>query len=249
MISLFTSAIRKVLLLAGYDVIPHHQPDFDASDLAAVQRVLPNTMTSVQRLMALRTAVRYISQHRIVGDLVECGVWKGGSMMMAALTLLECGDEERHLYLYDTFEGMSAPTDKDQDYQGNSADKLLATESKNSLIWAASPLNVVKAGMESTKYPSERIHYVQGKVEETIPATIPERIAILRLDTDWYESTYHEMVHLFPRLVRGGVLIIDDYGHWEGARKAIDQYLSEKQITILLNRIDYTGRIAVKITD
>ncbi len=88
---------------------------------------------------------------------------------------------------------------------------------------------------------------IKGKVEETIPHDIPEKISILRLDTDWYESTYHELVHLYPRLVKGGVLIIDDYGHWQGARKAVDQYFQENNIPVLLNWIDYTGRVAVKI--
>ena len=85
-------------------------------------------------------------------------------------------------------------------------------------------------------------------MEQTIPATVPERIALLRLDTDWFDSTYHELVHLYPRLVPGGVLIIDDYGHWQGCRQAVDQYLAENNIHLLLNRIDYTGRMAIKPT-
>jgi len=102
--------------------------------------------------------------------------------------------------------------------------------------------------MRLTKYPEDHIFFVKGKVEETIPNTIPDRIALLRLDTDWYESTYHEMVHLYPLLAPGGVLIIDDYGHWQGAKKAIDQYLSENHLSIYLHRIDYAGRIAIKPT-
>jgi hypothetical protein len=83
-------------------------------------------------------------------------------------------------------------------------------------------------------------------VEDTIPGNMPKKIALLRLDTDWYESTKHELTHLFPLLQSNGVLIIDDYGHWEGARKAVNEYISDKHIRILLNRIDYTGRIAIK---
>ncbi|HYM86681.1 MAG TPA: TylF/MycF/NovP-related O-methyltransferase, partial [Pseudoxanthomonas sp.] len=74
----------------------------------------------------------------------------------------------------------------------------------------------------------------------------PECIALLRLDTDWYESTRHEMIHLFPRLCVGGVLILDDYGHWLGARRAVDEYLGEHNVPLFLQRIDYTGRYAVK---
>jgi hypothetical protein len=104
----------------------------------------------------------------------------------------------------------------------------------------------VKLNIESTNYPKNLVHFVKGKVEDTIPQTMPEKIAILRLDTDWYESTYHELKHLFPKLVKGGIIIIDDYGHWKGAREAVDQYFTENGIHILLNRIDYTGRIGIK---
>jgi O-methyltransferase len=99
--------------------------------------------------------------------------------------------------------------------------------------------------MGVTKYPPANIHYVKGKVEDTIPATLPsDGIALLRLDTDWYESTAHELKHLYPLLIVSGVLIIDDYGHWDGCKKAVDEYFENRPL--LLNRIDYTGRIAVK---
>ena len=114
------------------------------------------------------------------------------------------------------------------------------------MVWAYSPLDTVKNTMSHSTYAPEKIHYIKGKVEDTIPQQAPDKIALLRLDTDWYESTRHEMIHLFPRLVSGGVLIIDDYGFWKGARKAIDEYLEENKVKILLNRLDYTGRIAVK---
>jgi hypothetical protein len=100
--------------------------------------------------------------------------------------------------------------------------------------------------MDSTGYPSDLINYVEGKVEETIPVNAPDQISLLRLDTDWYESTKHELIHLYPRLVEGGVLIIDDYGHWQGARRAVDEYIEENNLPLLLCRIDYTGRITVK---
>jgi hypothetical protein len=84
-------------------------------------------------------------------------------------------------------------------------------------------------------------------VEHTLPDRAPQKVALLRLDTDWHASTKHILETLFPALVRGGVLIIDDYGHFHGARKAVDDYLSEHNISILLNRIDYAGRIGIKI--
>ena len=101
--------------------------------------------------------------------------------------------------------------------------------------------------MYSTGYDKSKIHLVKGKVEETIPKTLPERIALLRLDTDWYASTKHEMLHLFPRLVPGGVLILDDYGSWLGARKAVDEYIAENKVKIFLCRVDNSGRVAVKL--
>jgi hypothetical protein len=143
---------------------------------------------------------------------------------------------------------MSEPTEDDKTWYGESASSLLTSETnkEKNLVWAYSALDTVRRGMESTGYPSDKIKYVKGKVEETIPATIPQNIALLRLDTDWYESTYHELVHLFPLLNKHGVLILDDYGHWQGARKAVDEYLEQNSVSILLNRIDETGRIAIK---
>ena len=104
-----------------------------------------------------------------------------------------------------------------------------------------------EAAVFSTGYDPADVHFVRGRVEDTIPAYAPETIALLRLDTDWYESTRHELIHLFPRLAHGGVLVVDDYGHWQGARQALDEYLAEHQVRLFLNRIDYTGRIGVKI--
>ncbi len=103
----------------------------------------------------------------------------------------------------------------------------------------------VRRLLHATGYPPERIHLVRGPVEETLPAAAPDGLALLRLDTDWYESTRHELEHLYPRLATGGVLIVDDYGHWEGARKAADEHLAAHP-ALLLSRSDYTGRMAVK---
>ena len=206
-------------------------------------------MTSSERIFGLIEAVKYVSKHTIDGDIVECGVWKGGSMMAIAETLLLMNDASRTLYLYDTFEGMPAPTSEDKNFKGQRADILLKKEESfkdNSGVWAYSTLEEVQHAMHLTNYNSSLIHYIKGKVEDTIPKTIPNKIALLRLDTDWYESTKHELIHLFPLLVSGGVLIIDDYGFWKGARKAVDEYFAENNLRILLNRMDETGRIAVK---
>jgi hypothetical protein len=187
-------------------------------------------MTSVERIAALRQGIEYVVRQKIPGDIVECGVWKGGSMMVVAKTLIALGDVERDLWLFDTFEGMPEPGKVDVSFQGAPASDLLRQEDKaSSWVWAYSPLETVKENLASTGYPVSRIHFVQGKVEDTIPRSAPEHIALLRLDTDWYESTYHELTHLYPRLSSQGVLIIDDYGHWEGARRAVNQYWDEHQ--------------------
>lgn len=221
--------------------------DFDAPAQSIIQGVRAFTMTSPERLFALIEALRYVSRASIPGAVVECGVWRGGSMMAAARTLIECGDQSRALYLFDTFEGMSAPTGRDTAVDGQSADALLKREDRSDprSAWCRAGLEEVKSALASTRYAGE-IHYIAGKVEQTIPDEAPAQIALLRLDTDWYESTRHELEHLYPRLATGGVLIIDDYGHWQGAREAVDEYLAARKIRLLLNRIDYTGRIAVK---
>jgi O-methyltransferase len=218
----------------------------DADFIEIFKQCKPYTMTSIERMYALYNAVRYVVQNKIEGDFVECGVWRGGSSMMIALTLLKLGVTNRKIYLYDTFEGMSEPTENDVDFRGGDADSLLKknVENKENSVWCLADLQDVQNNMALTKYSLASIKFVKGKVEDTIPKTISDNIALLRLDTDWYESTAHELKYLYPKLLMKGVLIIDDYGHWEGCRKAVDEYFEGN--TLLLNRIDYTGRIAIK---
>ena len=221
----------------------------DKDFLEIYDNVKVYTMTSPQRLYSLFKSVEYVLINKIPGDFVECGVWRGGSAMMMALTLKKHGVTNRQIYLYDTYEGMSEPSAKDDDIFGNKAETLLTSQKKENNaenVWCYSTLDEVKKNLLDTGYPADRLSFVQGKVEDTIPANVPSSIAILRLDTDWYESTRHEMQHLYPLLSEKGVLIIDDYGHWQGARKAIDEYIDQHKLSLLLNRIDYTGRVAIK---
>jgi O-methyltransferase len=204
-----------------------------------------DSMTNVERLYGLYEAVRYVARRSIAGDIVECGVWRGGSMMLAAHTLQREDDTARRLWLYDTFAGMSEPTDADvQATTGVPARRRWKPSATGNTEWCYASEQTVRENMLSTGYPGERIKIVTGQVEETIPARAPERIALLRLDTDWYESTRHELQHLWPRVEPGGVLIIDDYGWWQGARRAVDEYFSARPV--LLSRLDFTGRMAVK---
>ena len=160
-------------------------------------------------------------------------------MMCAALSLIRMHDTSRALFLYDTFQGMTPSEAVDVDAWGN-----VAVHHPN---FCFAPLDTVVGNMESTGYPRDRIRFVKGDIQETVPEVIPDKIAILRLDTDWYASTRHGLIEMFPRLSIGGVLIIDDYGHWQGAKRAVDEYFSGGGPQVLLNRIDYTGRIGVKI--
>jgi hypothetical protein len=220
--------------------------DLPEADRALIARVEPFTMTSLERRASLLGAVDQIVKHRIPGDIVECGVWRGGSMMLVALALMARGDTSRDLYLFDTFEGMSEPTAEDKGLSGESAEAQLARTDRDHPLWAVASLEDVKANIASTGYPADKIHFVKGKVEDTIPRTIPKRIALLRLDTDWYESTRHELQHLYPLLSRHGLLIIDDYGHWQGARQAVDEYFAGSAQPVFLHRVDYTARLLVK---
>lgn len=167
-------------------------------------------------------------------------------MMAVALALMARGDSGRDLYLYDTYEGMSEPTEADLSHTGESASAQLQRTARGEGVWCEAGLEDVRSNLWSTGYPRERIHFVGGRVEETIPATLPRQLALLRLDTDWYESTLHELRHLYPLLAPGGVLIIDDYGHWQGARRAVDEYFAASATPVFLHRVDYTARLMVK---
>lgn len=223
--------------------------DIPEADRDIFREVRRHTMAGVERVAALCEAVRYVERAGVPGAIVECGVWRGGSVMAIAKTLLAVGSKERDLFLFDTFEGMTPPDQNDVSIDGQSAGSLSQSHemSEEDLFWCYAPLDAVRNAVLSTGYPADRVHFIKGRVEDTVPADAPERIALLRLDTDWYQSTHHEMVHLYPRLQRSGVLVIDDYGHWLGARKAVDEYLAANRINLLLSRIDYTARMAIKL--
>jgi O-methyltransferase len=240
----------RLIRRTGYDLVPYHGslPDCEEATARILRLVAPFTMTSPEAVLALCQNVQYVVRNDLPGAIVECGVWKGGSIMAVALTLLQLGVRDRKLYLYDTFEGMAEPSELDIDVHGQAASRLMANADKrSSSVWAYSPLEQVERAVYDTGYDPAQIVFVKGKVEETLPDAAPSEIALLRLDTDWYESTCHELIHLYPRLVHGGVLIIDDYGHWQGARRAVDEYINENKLRLSLQRIDYTTRIAIKI--
>jgi hypothetical protein len=229
--------------------LPEKYPDIQDENFWKCYAVCKDySMTTVERMYSLYNAVHNVLNNNIGGDFVECGVWRGGSAMMIALILKEQKIKERKIYLYDTFEGMSEPTEKDLAHTGEKAEFLLKQNehNKEESVWCLADLADVKRNMALTGIESDQMIFVKGKVEDTIPNTIPEQIALLRLDTDWYESTKHELIHLYPKLIKKGILIIDDYGHWKGCKEAVDEYFAQHKIHLMLNRIDYTGRLAVK---
>lgn len=212
-----------------------------------LDRVSPFTMAGPERTLATICAVEYVAKNSVPGAIVECGVWRGGQMMAAALTLLQLG-ESREIVLFDTFSGMTAPTAADRDLHGGEATPVFEQLSRKAVgdRWCEAGMGEVRRNLASTGYLMEHVRLVQGPVEDTLPQNAPAQISYLRLDTDWYESTLHELEHLYPRLSSLGVVVIDDYGHWQGARQATDEYLAANGIPALMHRIDYTGRQFVK---
>ena len=219
--------------------------DIDEEAAAIIGLVRPYTMTSIEKLYAVIMAARYVTRHNIPGAVVECGVWRGGSMHAIARALDAAGAHDRDLYLFDTYEGMPAPGPRDRRTDGRPAAELLASSDKTSRVWAYASLEDVQEGFRQVPYPQEKLHFVKGPVEQTIPGMAPERIAILRLDTDWYESTAHELAHLYDRLIPGGVLLLDDYGWWQGSREAVDEFIARTGVRLYLARTG-SGRVAIK---
>lgn len=211
----------------------------------------PFTMTTQSRQFMLVQAIKHLCDNNIHGDIVECGVWRGGSSMIAARSLLQMQETSRQIYLYDTFEGMTAPTEHDtrtgKDLEHTILQFNASKKNDGSNTWCLGTLEEVKENMQKTDYPADRITFVKGDVCKTIPDVIPEKIALLRLDTDFYDLSKHELEHLYPKLVRGGILILDDYGIWDGQRKATDEYFAQSNIeTPFLIRVDSACRIAIK---
>ena len=193
---------------------------------------------SKERIKANIDAIYDINSKNIPGDVVEIGVYKGGSMLAMILTNT---DMKRNFWLYDTFEGMTTPSKYDIDLNNNSAQELMKC-SKD--IMCIASLEEVKNNINSNiNISSDRITYVVGDILKN--SVFPESLAVLRLDTDFYDSTVYELTHFYNLVSPGGYVIIDDYGHWKGCRKAVDEFL-QKHPEIKLQTIDYTGVYFIK---
>jgi O-methyltransferase len=201
--------------------------------------VKPYTMTSEERVYSLFDSLEEIRIGNIEGDVIECGIWKGGNI----LGIMEYFDfykiYNKKIWLYDTFQGMTNPSGIDEDFEGCKASDILNS------VMCHSPLDEVKKTLSLSKYPEENIKIVIGDVRESLnsDSNLPKKISVLRLDTDFYDSTKKELEVLYPLLDEKGILIVDDYGHWKGCKKTVDEYFSDKKINT--ENIDYTG---IKIT-
>jgi O-methyltransferase len=227
--------------------------DEDPTFRDILRQVRGFTMSTPELCYALFQAVEHIRTAEIEGAIVESGVWRGGNVALCALALLAGGDVSRDLYLFDTFD-WSWPdlTQWDTKYgEGTAAERnAVLTKRRNAPQEFLDAQGVSEAKVRDfivgTGYPAEKVHAIKGFVQDTIPENAPDKIALLRLDTDMYESTYHELVHLYPRLVSGGILFVDDYPTERGCVKAVEQYFSEAGPRPFLSRIDTQGRIGVK---
>jgi hypothetical protein len=217
--------------------------DLDADFVPLYKQCRPFTMTSAERLFAVYKAMQYLAAAEVPGDVVECGVWRGGSSMMAVLSAAAAGDTCRRAFLYDTFEGMTRPGSQDGKHARLRWEHGIASDHNE---WCYAPLEDVRNNMLATGLDEKRLCLVKGPVESTLYETVPKRIALLRLDTDWYASTKVELEVLYPLLSVGGVLIIDDYGHWAGSRQAVDEFFGNGGMSLLFHRVDDTARVAVK---
>jgi hypothetical protein len=230
--------------------------DQDTTFIDFFEKTKSYTMTTKEVMFSTYQAARYVAQRGIKGDVVECGVWRGGSSLLAALTIRKFESKkssqfrwlknpQRKFWMYDTFEGMTKPTFRDVDVEGITATHYMdnfAPEGK----WCYSDKVDVESLFYSHGFGVADYYLVKGDVKETLKTEKPRSISLLRLDTDWYESTMAELEILYPLLSVGGVLIIDDYGHWKGAREAVDEFFGRNP-SILLHRVSYAVRVGIKI--
>lgn len=179
------------------------------------------TMTSFPRMNNFCDCLEFVLKNNIEGDIVECGVWKGGNIMIASKILKE-NKSNRFIWAYDTFEGMTEPEDCDVDRNG------IKGKSRYQKGWCKIDLETVKKNLSLVGY--NNIKYIVGDVLKTIPKNIPDKISVLRLDTDFYKSTKHEIEHLYNKVVSKGFIIIDDYNSWSGSKKATDELLSHEKL-------------------
>jgi O-methyltransferase len=240
-----TCKTETELKYKGEQMINFSSPE----ELQIINDNLKFTLTRPARMAATMRALKYVSINKIQGAFVECGVWKGGQIIVG-IEQLRLLNDHREVFLYDTFAGMTEAGEIDRSFLNQSAINLMETsEPTSNSIWAKVTIEEVKKNLSNLDYSKNLIRYIVGDVRETLltPKNLPEKISVLRLDTDWFDSTYIELVKLYPLLSPGGVLLIDDYGHWEGSRRAADKFFQEIGIDPFWNAIDYTCVMHLKL--
>lgn len=253
------TAIKSVARRLGLDIrrrepVEERFPvEFGAFERDLVREILGQelTMVSKERLVATIMACRHVAEAGVPGAFVECGVWRGGNALAAAAMFKEYGIE-RDLILFDTFSGMTQPSEEDLGIRNGVPAGELYEEHlvEGQSTWCRASLEDVTANFERAGLLSDRVRFVKGDVGVTLDSmdNLPGSIAVLRLDTDWYESTKKELEVLYPRLSVGGVLIIDDYGCWTGCTRAVDEYFAANPPRPFLSATDEEGRIGIKGT-
>jgi len=230
--------------------IPDKLYDFTAIEHQIYHSVTGMACGGAEAIVSIIRSIDYLITNNISGAFVECGVFRGANIIVMMRALLHADVTDRDIFLYDTFSGMPEPDEIDVYYDGQPAIQVWQSAkhaTSGGSDWVCSPIEEVRQNIKAVGYPMERATFVEGLVEDTIPETMPSEIALLRLDTDFYQSTKHELTHLFPRLKRGGILIIDDYGAFAGSRAATDEYFKDAGIAFFLGRVDEHVRIGVKL--
>ena len=248
-----SNIINKLLKVFKLRIIytKDHIFNHDEFELKNIKISKMFSMTGEKRMSYLTKSIKYIFENKIDGDFVECGVWQGGNLILMQ-RLIDFYKENRNIYGYDTFEGMTQPNEFDTDINNNTASNLMTIEKKlenndAQNIWCYSGIDTVQNNFN--KYTKNNyLKLIKGDVGETLKKSenLPKNISLLRLDTDFYESTKIELEALYPLVVKNGIIIVDDYGHWRGQKKAVDEYLSKNNIKTFMFEIDYSCRVFVK---
>ena len=235
--------IIKKLFIKKEDFWKNNIPEIDEENKNLIEFINEYSMTPLIRRWTLIKSLHYINKKKVIGDIVECGIWRGGNLFLAKKIQDKYYKEiKRKLYGFDTFEGMSEPSNHD----GIKINKIYQNFKNNNEPWAKASLDDVKNFSKKLFSDIDEFNFVKGKVEDTLKdkKNLPDKISLLRLDTDLYESTKIELNILYPLLVEKGILIIDDYGDFPGCRKAVDEYFSDKNV--LMISVDKSCRVIVK---
>jgi len=252
--------IKRLASSLGYEINKTQIYDLGEEANKEIIKIRSNTMLPYGRLVTLYQQVVFCEKHSVPGSFVECGVWKGGAVGLIALANMKHGVERRHIHLFDSFQEICAP---DESVDGEEVvEKVRKKWGNVSLGGELEPLTGVYDSIggpgtleenqelleKTVGYESKYLHYHVGWFQETLPVVSSDidSIAILRLDGDWYASTKICLEHLYAKVVSGGFVIIDDYGGYEGCRKAVDEFIQANNLKAYLSQVDSSCRYWIK---